>query len=333
MSIENLRTPLGRLVGGNPVVKQQVTDFYTKQPKLDQAGQPIDEYRCEVAFPKKEFMEQIWPLINQEVSANYPQYANIHPDQYENSKFSWKVINGDSPACPKGSNVPYNTREGYPGNYIVKIRTSAFAPSVFKYENGAYRKIENNEIKTGDYVAVNVNVTCHKENDGGLYWNPNGFELVAYGKEIKGAAGGNPEEMFGRQTYNLPQGASTMPISSAPATAPMPQAMPQAPQNFQNPSSVPAVGVTQVNGMANVGTAVPQMNNGGVNTVTPVNMPAPAYDFVQNAGMPQAQPAPMAMPQAQPVFNQSVANVAGQQQTAHPMAATTAPFVTTFPSR
>ena len=109
--------------------------------------------------------------------------------------------------------------------------------------------------------------------------------------------------------------------------------MPQAPQNFQNPSSVPAVGVTQVNGMANVGTAVPQMNNGGVNTVTPVNMPAPAYDFVQNAGMPQAQPAPMAMPQAQPVFNQSVANVAGQQQTAHPMAATTAPFVTTFPSR
>ena len=29
MSIENLRTPLGRLVGGNPVVKQQVTDFYT----------------------------------------------------------------------------------------------------------------------------------------------------------------------------------------------------------------------------------------------------------------------------------------------------------------
>lgn len=295
MSIENLRTPLGRLVGGNPAVKQQVTDFYTKQPKLDQAGQPINEYRCEVAFPKKEFLEQIWPLINQEVSANYPQYANIHPDQYENSKFSWKVINGDSPACPKGSNVPYNTREGYPGNYIVKIRTSAFAPSIFKFENGAYRKIENNEIKTGDYVAVNLNITCHKENDGGLYWNPNGFELVAYGKEIKGAAGGNPEEMFGRQTYNLPQGASTMPVSSAPTAAPAP--MPQAPAQM---STAPV--------------AQPQA------------MPAPAYDFVQNAGMPQApqaQPAPM--PQAQPVFNQPVANVAAPQQSAHPTATTTAP--------
>ena len=288
MSIENLRTPLGRLVGGNPAVKQQVTDFYTKQPKLDQAGQPINEYRCEVAFPKKEFLEQIWPLINQEVSANYPQYANMHPDQYENSKFSWKVINGDSPACPKGSTVPYNTREGYPGNYIVKIRTYAFAPSIFKFENGAYRKIENNEIKTGDYVAVNLNVTCHKENDGGLYWNPNGFELVAFGKEIKGAAGGNPEEMFGRQTYNLPQGASTMPVSSAPTTAPMPTAMPQAPQ------------------AAPVAQAAPQ---------APQAMPTPAYDFVQNAGMPQAQP----------VFNQPVANVAAPQQSAHPTANTTAP--------
>lgn len=300
MTIENLRTPLGRLVGGNPAVKQQVTDFYTKQPKLDQAGQPIDEYRCEVAFPKKEFLEQIWPLINQEVSANYPQYANVHPDQYENSKFSWKVINGDSPACPKGSNVPYNTREGYPGNYIVKIRTSAFAPSIFKFENGAYRKIENNEIKTGDYIAVNLNVTCHKENDGGLYWNPNGFELVAFGKEIKGSAGGNPEEMFGRQTYNLPQGASTMPVSSAPTTAPMPTAMPQAPQ---------AAPVAQVAPVA-----------------TPQAMPTPAYDFVQNAGMPAAAP----MPQAQPVFNQTVAPAAAPQQYAPQTAATTAPTAPSY---
>ena len=305
MTIENLRTPLGRLVGGNPAVKQQLTDFYTKQPKLDQSGQPIDEYRCEVAFPKKEFLEQIWPLINQEVSANYPQYANIHPDQYENSKFSWKVINGDSPACPKGSNVPYNTREGYPGNYIVKIRTTAFAPGIFKYENGAYRKIESNEIKTGDYVAVNLNVTCHKENDGGLYWNPNGFELVAYGKEIKGNAGGNPEEMFGRQTYNLPQGASTMPVSSAPATAPMPTAQP-------TPAPVAPAPVAQP---------------------TPQAMPAPAYDFVNNAGMPQApqaMPAAAPMPAAQPVFNQSVANAAAQQQYAPQAAATTAPNVTTY---
>lgn len=293
MSIEKLRTPLGRLVGGNPAVEQKMTDFYTKQPKLDQSGQEIKEWRCEVAFPKKEFLEQIWPLINQEVSANYPQYANMHPDAYENSKFSWKVINGDSASCPKGSNVPYNAREGYPGNYIIKIRTTAFAPSIFKYENGAYRQINANEIKTGDYVAVNLNVTCHKENDGGLYWNPNGFELVGYGKEIKSAAGGNPEEMFGRQTYTLPAGASTTPVSSAPVTAPMPTAAPMA----------------QLMPAAPAPMAQP--------------MPAPAYDFVNNAGMPQAPAA----------FSPSVANVGGQQQSATPMAAGIAPIATTLISR
>lgn len=323
MTIEKLRTPLGRLVGGNPAIEQKVTDFYTKQPKLDQSGQEIKEWRCEVAFPKKDFIEQIWPLINQEVSAAYPQYANIHPDQYENSKFSWKVINGDSPSCPKGSNVPYNTREGYPGNYIVKIRTTAFQPPIFKYENGAYRQINPNEIKTGDYVAVNLNVLCHKENDGGLYWNPNGFELVGFGKEIKSSAGGNPEEMFGRQTYNLPAGASTTPVSSAP----VPGAMPTATQNFQNPSSVPAVGVTQANGMVNVGTAVPQMNNGGVNTVTPVNMPAPAYDFITNAGMPQV-PAQGAVPVQQGFTG--VAPAATMPQSSTVTGATTAPTAPSY---
>ena len=309
MTIENLRTPLGRLVGGNPAVQQKVTDFYTKKPKVDATGAEIAEWRCEVAFPKKEFLEQIWPYINQEVSVNYPQYANMHPDQYENSKFSWKVINGDSPACPKGSNVPYNSREGYPGNYIIKIRTSAFAPSIFKFENGAYRKIDANEIKTGDYVAVNLNINCHKENDGGLYWNPNGFELVAYGKEIKGSAGGgNPEEMFGRQTYNLPQGASTMPV--APTAAPIPSAAPQA-------APIPTAPVAQ---------AAPQA------------MPAPAYDFVNNAGMPQAAPMPtapvaQAAPQAMPMGFTGVAPVANPQPSAPQTAAGIAPTATTLISR
>ena len=66
---------------------------------------------------------------------------------------------------------------------------------------------------------------------------------------------------------------------------------------------------------------------------TPQAMPAPAYDFVNNAGMPQApqaMPAAAPMPAAQPVFNQSVANAAAQQQYAPQAAATTAPNVTTY---
>lgn len=293
MTVENFKMPVGRIVAGNPAIAQDKTNFTTGAKEVGPDGQPVKEWRCEIAYPKDVFMKEVWPTMAGEAMSVYPQARNINPDAYENDRFSFKVINGDSPSCPKGSNTPYNTREGYKGCYIVKIRTSAFAPGIFKFENGAYRKIDSSEIKTGDYVVANVNIAAHKNNDGGLYWNPNGFELVGYGQEIKGSGGGNPDAMFGRQTYQLPAGASATPISSAPATAAMPSAQPQA-----TPAAMPTAPVTP---------ATPQ----------------PAYDFVQNAGMPQA---PMG-------FTQPVSNVAGQQPNVPQTVGGTAPFATTFPTR
>lgn len=248
MTVENFKMPVGRIVAGNPAVAQDKTNFSTGQKETGPDGQPIKEWRCEIAYPKDVFMKEVWPTMVREAMTVYPQAQNIHPDNYENERFSFKVINGDSPTCPKKSNVPYNAREGYKGCYVIKIRTSAFAPGIFKFENGAYRKIDQSEIKTGDYVVVNLNISAHSNNDGGLYWNPNGFELVGYGQEIKSSgSGGNPDSMFGRQTYQLPAGASATPMSSAPATAAMPTIA---------PATAPA-------------------------------QPQPAYDFVQNAGFTQ----------------------------------------------
>lgn len=291
MSIENFKMPVGRIVAGNPAVQQQVTDFYTKQVKKDELGQPLTEWRCEIAYPKQEFLEKVWPAVAQEVSKLYPQYANIHPDMCDQSKFAFKIVNGDSSACPKGSNTPYNTREGYQGCYIVKIRTAAFAPGIFKFENGAYRRVEANEIKTGDYVVANLNITAHTSNDGGIYWNPNGFELVGYGTEIKGSGVADPMAMFGGQTYQLPAGASAAPVSSAPATAQMP--MPASAQNAGTPQAQPQPMPAQVPFGAPI-----------AYTAQPQPMPAPAYDFVQNAGMPMsASQAAPATPQSSPFNN------------------------------
>ena len=332
MSIENFNMPVGRIVSGNPTSWEDAVDYHTKQKKLNADGTVRKENRVSIAYPKQEFLDKVWPYILQEVGKLYPQYANTHPDQCEMSRFAWKVINGDSPSCPQGSQVPYNTREGYPGCYIVKISTSAFLPGTFKFENGAYRKVEANEVKCGDYVVANLTITAHNEKDGGLYWNPNGYELVGYGTEIKGSGGADPMAMFGGAAHQLPAGASLTPISSAPANAQMPMQGAQ-PINFQNTVSAPAVGVTQVNGMVNAATAVPPTSNGGVNTVTQASMPAPAYDFVNNAqGMPAA-PAPMAMPQAAQGFTQPVASAAAPQQYAPQTAATTAPYATTIPTR
>ena len=301
MTLENFKLPAGRIVGGNPTAFEQAVDFYNKQPKFDKNGQPVKEHRVDLAINKAEFMQYVWPYVLQEVTKIYPQYANVNPEQLDMTKFAWKIINGDSPACPQGSNVPYNTREGFAGCYVIKIRTSAFAPSIYKFENGAYRKIDENEIKTGDYVVTSVNLTVHTEKDGGIYWNPNAYELVGYGQAIKGSGAADPMKLFGGQAPALPQGASATPISSAPANAQMP------------------------------GVATPAMNGGQMPAQAPVQaMPAPAYDFVQNAGMPQAQPSATNwnMPtQPTATFNQPVAPAAGQQQYAPQAAATIAPNV------
>lgn len=295
MSIENFNMPVGRIVSGNPTSWEDAVDYHTKQKKLNADGTPRKENRVSIAYPKQEFLEKVWPYVLQEVAKIYPQYANIHPDQCEMSKFAWKIINGDSTACPQGSQVPYNTREGYQGCYVVKISTSAFCPFTFKYENGAYRKVEANEVKCGDYVVANLTITAHNEKDGGIYWNPNGYELVGYGTEIK-SFGADPMSMFGGKSYQLPAGASATPISSAPATAQMPMAQPVAPAAMPAPAPM-----------------------------APAAMPAPAYDFVNNAqGMPAA---PMQG------FTQPVASAAAPQQSAPQTAGTTAPFATSFPTR
>lgn len=304
MTLECFKLPAGRIVGGDPNKFEQAIDYYTKQPKTDKNGQPVKEHRIDLAIPKAEFMQNVWPYIVQEVAKVYPQYANANPEQLEMTRFAWKIINGDSPACPQGSNVPYNTRDGYKGCYIIKVRTSAYCPSTYKFENGAYRKVEADEVKTGDYVVASVNLSVHTEKDGGIYWNPNAYELVGYGQAIKGSINADPMKLFGGQASAVPAGASATPISSAPATAQMP--MPQQPTAMH---MVPAA---------------PAMPQAPQQPAAP--MPAPAYDFVNNAqGMP--------MPQAPQGFTQPAANVAAQPATTPQTANGTVPFATSFPTR
>lgn len=263
MAVEKLLSPVGRIVWGHPKREGVKTNYTTKQPVLKD-GQKIPQWTCGVAFPKAEFQAKMWPYFHQEANTMYPN--GVPKD------FSWKFIDGDT-IDEKGK--PYSDREGYKDHIVLTISTEAFCPPVYKFENGAYREIAENEIKCGDFVVVNTNLKCHTNNSGGIYVNPNGFELVGYGTEIVSRSS-NPDDMFGGQQHQLPQGASAQPLSSAPQGAVMP-GMQTAP--VQQP-------VEQA----------PQMGQ----------MPPPATDFVQNAtGQVPLASAPTAVGMNQPSYPQA----------------------------
>lgn len=254
-----IQTGVGRIVWGTPGKSQIKKDPDTKQPII-RDGKQVEQWVFGVAFPKADFERDIWPGMAQEAAIGYPQGTP--------PKFSWKYQDGDG---IDSNGKPFNTREGYAGCYILTVSTEAFAPPIFKFQNGAFVQLNADQIKTGDYVALSlnlkVNVPTNRAHTPGLYVNPVGINHVGYGPEIHN--GPDAETMFGGKQYQLPAGASATPIASGPA---MPGAMPQpAPGGYQQPQPTP----------------------GGYQQ--PGAMPPPAPDFTHGAtGYPQpGQPAPM----------------------------------------
>ena len=267
-------TSVGRIVWGNPAKSTIKKDQNTKQPVI-RDGKQVEQWAFGIAFPKAEFGQYVLPYLQQAVAAVFPH--GVPP------AFSWKIKDGDG---VDRQGKPYNTREGYAGNYILTVSTEAFAPPIYKNEGGRYRQMAENEIKTGDYVVVKLNVKANQPTNAshtpGLYINPMGIEHVGYGQEILGSSA-DPDEMFGGRTYQLPPGASAAPVAPVSNVA--------APYNAGAPANYgqPAPAAAPVN-------YAPQ-------PAPAAYMPPPATDFVnaamgQPAGAPAnyGQPAPAAAP-------------------------------------
>ncbi len=290
----------GRIVWGHPLKPSVKKDQNTNQPIIKD-GQPVNEWAFGVAFPKDHFLAVIWPSMVQEVQTAYPQAPNGVP-----AKFSWKMLDGDT-YDSKGK--PYAERDGYAGCYILTIKTEAFAPPVFKRNaQGTFDQLTAEQIKTGDYVALGlslkVNVPTNAAHTPGLYVNPNAIEHVAYGAEIISRAAVDPNALFGNTQYQLPPGATAQPtVTMGAVAAPGMPAMPamgggmpgQPAMPAMMPGNVPVTGMTAQSPLP-VGQGSPYPAQ---NAMTPA-MPAPAHDFVQNAGMPGQQPMP-GMPGQQPM--------------------------------
>lgn len=243
----------GRIVFGHPGKPREKKDVRTRQPIIKD-GQKIQQYVFGVAIDKPTFGAQVWPMLYNESKIAFP---NGIP-----SNFSYKFKDGDTNDS-KGQ--PYGKREGYAGHCVLTISTEGFAPQIYKHENGAYRQLAPEEIKCGDFVAVNLTIKYNgavSPNTPGLYINPNGIILIGYGQEIA-SAGQDPDEMFAGFQGKQFAGMTAQPTMAA---APLPAGM--APAGHQPPAGY-----------------APQPQPGYA--PAPAALPAPAHDFVQNVVQPQ----------------------------------------------
>lgn len=309
---------VGRIVWGNPGKSSVKTDNKTKQPVI-RDGQPVVQWTFGVAYPKAGFIANIWPAMNQEAASGYPN--GVPPG------FAWKMVDGDG---IDRQGKPYNQREGYAGCWVLAISTEAFAPNIFRQEGNGYVQVPPENIKTGDFVAValniKVNVPKDKSHTPGLYVNPQGVLFVGYGQPI--INGPDAQSMFGGQQFQLPPGASATPlmpagapgmpgqgampgyappVSSGPlpgAPQPQPSGYPGAPQPGYQPmpgQPQPGYGAPPAPGYA---PPPPQPGYGGPGGypgapqpgMPSAPLPPPAHDFVHGAGQPQPGYQPPGMP-------------------------------------
>lgn len=289
MPIE-IKTPVARVVWGNPGKSQIKLDMTTRKPKLNKENQPVNQWAFGIAIPKAEFQQHVWPAMAQEAASGYP---NGTPP-----KFAWKYQDGDG---IDSNGQPFNKREGYAGCYVLTISSEAFAPPIYKFVNGAYVQLQPDQIKTGDYVVVaikfQVNVPQQNTFTPGLYVNPVAIEHVGYGTEIQN--GPDPMALFGGQQRQLPQGASATPIAPSHNVG-MPGTGGPAPQQH-NPGYPPNGGPTTMPGQMQPGgpqpgypqpgpgytpQADPRFTGGGM----PNGAPNPGPSTMPGQGQPQYQP-------------------------------------------
>jgi len=296
---------VGRIVWGHPLKGRGKTN-QQKQPVMKD-GKQVIQWAFGVAFPKNEF-GGVWQIMQQQAMTLFPS-GQFPPG------FAWKYDDGDG-IDSKGQS--FANREGYKGCIVLAISTEAFAPRVVRLVNGAYVQVAENEIKTGDFVRVGLDIKPHGPNpqapgsQAGLYVNPTLVEFVGQGDEI--VSGADPTSVFGGQNVALPPGArpigsmppasaAPLPIpSAAPAPMPMPAPAPMAPPMAMVPGNPPApVMPAPVAAPPMAPPAAPPtiMPGGFVPPIaSPSNpMPAPAYapapDFVQ-AAIQTPPPAPVA---------------------------------------
>jgi len=191
--------PAGRLVQGS---------VHTAEP--NDKGRP--ECYFAVAIPKQgetDFKVTLWgQQLASIATAGFPQ------GQSQRHDFAWKIIDGDS-GIPDKKGIPPNTRQGYPGNWVVRF-SSGFVPHLLNVMDGTQALItQPGFVNLGDYIQV---LSVVKPNDSqqtpGLYLNHKAVGFLGYGERITYVA---DYSSVGFGQGAMPAGIQRAPAAAAPA--------------------------------------------------------------------------------------------------------------------
>jgi len=218
-------------------VQGSLSDPNTKnkegQPLLNKDNSPRCEFFIGLAVPKN---SPEWPAFIQAITA---AAQNGHPQAMNAPGFSWKWFDADTLVDTQG--VPYSAREGFAGNYIVKLSTG-FAPMCCTALDGPLHEIPAINIKRGDYLQVGWSTAPNTSSQSpGVYINLHQVQLIGYGPEIK--SGPSIQETF-NQPVALPAGASATPVGPSPVTPVAPPVAPVTPVTPVAPPVAPVAPVT-----------------------------------------------------------------------------------------
>lgn len=225
-------SPVGRLVGGHPMQHNVSTDDDDK-PKLDAAGNPQRQTFFYFAIPKDgttDFKQtDFGAVMVAEAKGAFPK------GEYNAHDFAWKVIDGDSAVPMKGGKPAPNTREGFPGHWVLRLTTGIPVRCHHFGKYAPHEQIQNeNEIKCGDYGRVFVQIKANNSAQSpGLYLNPTLFELTRAGELIITSSGPAAADVFGGGAPTAAPAATPPPPPPVPAAATPPPPHNPLPKRYQ----------------------------------------------------------------------------------------------------
>lgn len=234
--MSNLRTqillPTGRIVMGD-LYKASDKDADGK-PRMVKtgvnAGQLTQQFFAAVAIKKTVAEGAHW--AGEPWAAEFWRVGNAaFPKIAEGPAFSWKIVDGSS-GVPNKKGIAPNTREGYPGNWVVSI-SSSYAPKIVNEDGSAYL-LDPGMVKCGDYVQALVSVDGNASTQNpGIYVNHELYSFQGIGERI--VTGVDPTTVgFGKGpkpagVLPVPAGQMKAPPASPPAAQGAPPPVPGAP--------------------------------------------------------------------------------------------------------